>query len=207
MIYLSGSPVSKTPKTIGFMATPFTGINLVRDGRYWGGDNGGFTGKFDENKFFNFLDKMVEFQKTCLFIACPDKLCDPFETMKLYDKYAMKIKEKGYKVAFVCQDGQEAYDIPECDAVFIGGSTEWKLGKGADKCIKTAKERGLWVHVGRVNTRGRIIHFKLRGVDSVDGNCIGFGPDVNIPKIQRWMKERVLFDDLYCHVSDSNSVG
>jgi hypothetical protein len=206
VIYLSGSPISTTPKSIGFMATPITGINLVKDGRPWAGDNGAFTGSFDEDRFFGFLDKMTEYKDTCLFITCPDKLEDPVETTNLYKKYSWQIKELGYPVAFVCQDGQENYEIPECDAIFIGGSTEWKLGKGADACINAAKERGLWVHVGRVNTRRRIIHFKLRGVDSVDGTCIAFGPDVNIPKIERWMKERTLFDDYY-NLPGGDSVG
>jgi hypothetical protein len=204
MIYLSGSNVKTTPKTIGFMATPKSGVLLAADGRPWAGDNGAYTGRFDEDRFFDYLDKMLEYQDTCLFITCPDVLENPLATLELYGVYSDRIRNMGYKVAFVCQDGQENYEIPDCDAIFIGGSTKWKLGKGADICIKAAKERGLWVHVGRVNTRKRILHFRMRGVDSVDGTCIAFGPDVNIPKIEKWMKERVLFDDYYC-ISNSDS--
>ena len=189
------------------MATPTVGTNLIKKGHKWVVDNGAFTGSFDEKKYFAFLEKMVEYQGNCLFATCPDILCKPIETMNLYEKYSDRIKQLGYKVAFVCQDGQENYQLPDCDAIFIGGSTEWKLSKGADACIKQAKELGLWVHIGRVNTRSRIRHCKLRGVDSVDGTCIAFGFDANMPKIIRWMKERMLFDDLYNHVSDSDCIG
>jgi hypothetical protein len=189
MIYLSGSTFKNTPNNIGFMATPRSGISLAADGRFWAGDNGSFTSNFDEVKFFSFFEKMVVYQKTCLFLTCPDKLCDPITTMSLYDIYSSRIKAMGFKLAFVCQDGQENYEIPACDAIFIGGSTHWKLSKGADACINIAKNRNLWVHVGRVNTRKRIHHFSFRNVDSLDGTFIAFGPYTNIPKLQRWLRE------------------
>ncbi|HXF62680.1 MAG TPA: hypothetical protein VNK95_13745, partial [Caldilineaceae bacterium] len=62
------------------------------------------------------------------------------------------------------------------DALFIGGSTGWKLSEAADWCIRRAKERGVWVHAGRVNSLRRIRHFQLIGVDSVDGTYIRFNP-------------------------------
>ena len=189
MIYLSGSNFKDTPKEIGFMAVPKSSNFLAMDGRFWAGDNGAFKGNFNEEAFFDYLTKLIKHQDKCLFIACPDVLADPIKTLEQYGEYSKKIKGMGYKVAFVCQDGQENYDIPECDAIFIGGTTKWKLGKGADKCIKIAKERGLWVHVGRVNTKKRIVHFAIRGVDSVDGTCIAYGPDLNIPNLLRWIKE------------------
>jgi EAL domain-containing protein (putative c-di-GMP-specific phosphodiesterase class I) len=54
-------------------------------------------------------------------------------------------------------------------AVFIGGSTDWKLGRHAEAVIRAAQAMGVWVHVGRVNTAQRIEKFLEMGVDSIDG--------------------------------------
>jgi hypothetical protein len=62
-------------------------------------------------------------------------------------------------------------------ALFIGGSTEWKLGPQAETLIAYAKTRGLWVHMGRVNSQQRIWEGARKGVDSWDGT-----------KYSRWSK-------------------
>jgi hypothetical protein len=77
-------------------------------------------------------------------------------------------------LAFVLQDGSERpgripWDAPSLRAVFLGGSTEWKLGPAAASLIAEAKRRGKWVHAGRVNSLKRIHYFKSLGVDSIDG--------------------------------------
>lgn len=120
----------------------------------------------------------------------PDVVGNAEETINLFPKYSQRIRNVGYKVAFVAQDGQENLPFPdEIDALFIGGSTKWKLGIGAEKCIKRAKEKGLWVHVGRVNTKKRMKHFSLLNVNSVDGTHITYGPDKKRKELIRWMEE------------------
>jgi hypothetical protein len=57
-------------------------------------------------------------------------------------------------------------------AVFIGGSTDWKLGPFAAQCIKAARAMDYWVHVGRVNTPGRFEYFERLGANSIDGTGI-----------------------------------
>ncbi len=37
------------------------------------------------------------------------------------------------------------------DALFVGGSTYFKLGPTAAGLVREAKRRGLWTHMGRVN--------------------------------------------------------
>ena len=54
-------------------------------------------------------------------------------------------------------------------AIFIGGTTEWKLGPHAKAVIRAAQAIGKYVHVGRVNTPGRFEYFDSLGVDSIDG--------------------------------------
>jgi hypothetical protein len=55
------------------------------------------------------------------------------------------------------------------DALFIGASTEWKLGPSAEALVAQAKDRGKWVHMGRVNSHRRIRYAASIGCDSVDG--------------------------------------
>jgi hypothetical protein len=57
-------------------------------------------------------------------------------------------------------------------AIFIGGSTRFKLSKAAVDIIRTAQAMDKWVHVGRVNTPERWDRFEKLGVDSVDGTGI-----------------------------------
>jgi hypothetical protein len=78
---------------------------------------------------------------------------------------------QGWKLALVCQDGQEELPIPWqfIGAIFVGGSTAWKCGPHATACIKAAQALGKWVHVGRVNDPARFEHFENLGVDSIDG--------------------------------------
>lgn len=49
------------------------------------------------------------------------------------------------------------------------------------------RRRGLWVHMGRVNSLRRLEIAVDFGCDSVDGNYLGFGPDANLPKLLRWL--------------------
>ncbi|MDG4803681.1 hypothetical protein [Micromonospora sp. WMMD980] len=44
------------------------------------------------------------------------------------------------------------------DALFIGGTTAWKLGPDAAHLAGQARRRGLWVHMGRVNSLWRLRH-------------------------------------------------
>lgn len=54
--------------------------------------------------------------------------------------------------AYVLQDGQEHLPVPweEIDAVFIGGSTAWKLGPHAARLVAQARARSKHCHLGRV---------------------------------------------------------
>jgi len=76
-----------------------------------------------------------------------------------------------WPLAFVAQDGIEDLAIPwrDLQAIFLGGTTEWKLSQSAVDVIRTAKILGKHTHVGRVNTRGRWKHFEQLGVDTCDG--------------------------------------
>ena len=143
----------------------------------FGVDNGVFTAKFDGRRFLNYLDALKPHQSRCLFVVAPDIVGECHGTLAQFKEWYPRLRADGWPVAYAAQDGSETLPLPECQAVFIGGSTEWKLGAGALEVIHAAKSRGLWIHVGRVNSQRRIRHFQLAGVNSVDGTTIAFSPD------------------------------
>jgi hypothetical protein len=199
MIYLSPQLSANRAETLhgnwGVITAPSRwGLSTIRDGTPWAADNGAFTGKFQPEWFYDWLLDMRTYVATCLFVASPDRVSDAAETMRLYAIHAPLIRSLGYPVAFVAQDGQQAYELPDdYDALFVGGTTDWKLGPSADACIYAAKRTGRWVHVGRVNTQRRIRHFQRIGADSVDGTSVCFGPDKNYPVIDAQLAQPVLF--------------
>lgn len=151
----------------------------------WAADIGMNGGSIE--KYISWLDNLLPYQSTCLFVVVPDVLCNPIATQSNYRNIAWMLKEKGWPIAFVAQDGQENLPMPEFDYLFIGGSTEWKLGAGALTCIRYAKSIGKPVHVGRVNSLKRTKHFMLENVDSIDGTSWVFAPDLFKKRITRWM--------------------
>jgi hypothetical protein len=172
--------------------TPRVAEGII-EGRLWACDNEAFTGKFTEERFFGHLERLEPYRATCLFVSCLDAVGDSVATLERWHEWSGRIRTDGWPVAFVCQDGQMPDGIPECDAVFIGGTTEFKLSPIADDCIREGKRRGIWVHVGRVNSGRRIRHFQLMEVDSVDGTAPCYGPDIHERKFSRSLAQRSLF--------------
>lgn len=147
--------------------TPLTRRNPKTDG-FFAMDNGAFS-HFDKTAFCSMLRKHQSRISSCRFVACPDVVGSAIRTLECFHHWKHELKE--WPLAFVCQDGQEDLNIPwdECNAVFIGGSTEWKTGKHAGEIVKASKIIGKWCHVGRINTPGRFEHFRALGADSCDG--------------------------------------
>lgn len=131
-------------------------------------DNGAF-GAFDEPSFLSLLERERPRRDLCRFVAVPDVVASARRTLEVFDEW--KLRLAGWALAIVVQDGQEHLPIPwkEIAAIFVGGSTDWKMGPHAAACIKAAKAIGKWVHVGRVNTPGRYEYFEQLGADSIDG--------------------------------------
>lgn len=77
----------------------------------------------------------------------------------------------------------------EFDVLFIGGSTEWKLGAAVRGLVAEAKARGKGVHMGRVNSLKRFRYAEAIGCDSVDGTFLTFGPEKNLPELLSWVSE------------------
>lgn len=155
----------------------------------WCADNGCFSVNYvGDDRWLAWLTNLVPHAATCMFAVAPDVVGDARATFERSRPFLPVIRELGFRAAYVVQDGQEDFEPPwdEFDALFIGGSTEWKLGPHVPPLVREAKARGKWVHAGRVNSRRRFAHFELMGVDSCDGTYIAFGPDINLPAVLHW---------------------
>lgn len=144
---------------------------------------------FSWTKYRDWLEAMKTSQPSCLFAVVPDRVGDHEATLARFHLHHEEIRELGYPVAFVAQDGATAHTIPwdDIDALFVGGSTEFKLSEAAYYLAGLARRKGKWAHMGRVNTFQRLRRATAAGYDSVDGTCLAFGPDKNLPKLLRWL--------------------
>jgi hypothetical protein len=135
-------------------------------------DNDAFNG-FNEPRYLEMLEKHRHVKQGCLFVTLPDVVGDAETTLDLADEWIPILAEYNYPIALVGQDGLQPNHVPwrEIDAFFVGGSTEWKLGRDAAHLIAKAKTEGKWVHMGRVNTLRRIKYAKSLGCDSIDGTA------------------------------------
>lgn len=159
------------------------------EGQPWAADNGRYASPADytDAGFLAWLATMPA--ESCLFATAPDVVGDAAATLALSAPMFAPIRAAGYRVAFVAQDGLEALPVPwdDFDALFIGGSTEWKLGEAAHELAAEAKRRGKWLHMGRVNSLRRMRLAHAMGCDSVDGTFLRFGPDVLLPRLLGWL--------------------
>lgn len=154
---------------VGQLLTPLTRYRLRDPSRPWAIDNGGFK-KLNVPGLLGLLRREESRRADCLFVAVPDALGSADETARLFAHWSPQLA--GWRLALVIQDGQP--DVPinwlSISAVFIGGSTEFKMSAYVVQLIRESKSRGKWVHVGRVNTPERFAHFQRAGADSCDGS-------------------------------------
>lgn len=191
MRYLSGSINQQLPSEVGVMVTPMMGNKLPED-RTWCADTGCFAAphKHDDDRYLGWLADRAWAADRCLFATAPDVLGDAAATIERSLPMLARIRALGYPAALVAQDGLEALDVPwdAFDCLFIGGTTAWKLSDHAIRLMAEAKRRGKWVHVGRVNSKRRYQWCHSHGADSADGTFVAFGPDVNIPRLEKWLR-------------------
>lgn len=162
--------------------TPLTRRLPKRPGAQFAIDNGAFLSRFDADGFRRLLDKHYDRRELCRFVALPDVVGSARRTLEAFDHWYDELV--GWPRALVAQDGLESLPVPWnlIDAIFIGGSTKWKMSNDAADVIRTAKICGKWVHVGRVNTPGRLEHFMELGADGIDGTGLAR---------YSWMREKI----------------
>ena len=128
----------------------------------------------------------------CLFVVAPDVVGDARATWERSAPWLAKVRKAGYPVALVAQDGAEEHaamwdEIDAWDALFIGGTDDWKLSSWARAVAHEAHLSAKWVHVGRVNSWRRLSRLAAWDVDSVDGTYLRFGPTVNGRTLHQWL--------------------
>jgi hypothetical protein len=216
---------------LGLIDTPDQG-NKHPEGALWCADNGKFSPKramsgepWDEQGWWNFLVKNADKAHRAVFATAPDvvhwvdygggkmgPMGDAAATLVESAKWYDKIRELGYPVALVAQDGLDPADVPwdEIDVIFVGGSDDYKVGSppegrvrplklcgtpwgkpGCISVVQEAKRRGKWVHIGRVNSLARYRFARMIGADSVDGTYLKNKPSVTLPILQGWLEDPV----------------
>lgn len=154
-------------------------------------DNGAFS-RFEVKGFLSLLEKHEPRRDLCRFVAAPDVVGCARRTMECFRYWQPRLAK--WPIAFVCQDGQESLDIPweNFAAVFIGGTTEWKMSKHAATIVKASKVIGKWCHIGRINTPGRFEYFEDLGADSCDGTGLA-----RYSHMRKAIYERDLMPDMF----------
>lgn len=151
-------------------------------GMAWAADNDCYQG-LDAHAYYRMLDTLVGLPG-CRFVTVPDVVADPLGTVRGWVRWSEGLRRRGLPIAFVAQDGCEHGLIPPwCtfDALFLGGSTAWKLGAHARALTALAKAHGKWVHMGRVNSLRRLRYAEAIGCDSVDGSGWARWRDTRLP--------------------------
>lgn len=173
MLYISGVVRPDMPA----MITPRMG-QKPPEGQSWAADNGRYASPQDytDAGFLAWLGTMPT--ESCLFATAPDVVGDAAATLALSTPMFAPIRRVGYRVALVAQDGLESLPVPwdDFDALFIGGTTAWKLSEAAGGLVREAKRRGKWVHMGRVNSLRRLRYADAIGCDSADGTVLKHDP-------------------------------
>jgi hypothetical protein len=100
-------------------------------------------------------------------------------TARRFEEWAPGLERRGLPVGLVMQDGFSAPELRgwlerswhRIDALFVGGSTEFKLSDEAAGWAKIGAAHGKWIHWGRVNSAKRIEYVTGTGAcDSFDGS-------------------------------------
>jgi hypothetical protein len=163
------------------LITPLTRFNRQDSTACFAIDNGAFS-RFSPEAFLSLLAKHDHERNLCRFVSVPDVVGSARRTSESFTHWQHKLT--GWNIALVAQDGQEDLEISwrVISAIFIGGTTVWKMSKSAADIIRCAKNIGKWVHAGRVNTPGRFEYFEELGADSIDGTGLSR---------YSWMRERI----------------
>lgn len=173
------------PKVLARYRTPNLGVlssprrfYMDVEGWLWAADNDAYSA-WDERRYRHMLNRIVDLPGG-LFVTLPDIVGNGDATIELMHQWLPELREIGKPVALVAQDGMTASTFPwlQVDAVFVGGTTEFKMGDVAREIVEEAKRRGMWVHMGRVNSHRRIRYAKAIGCDSFDGMRVAWFKDL-----------------------------
>lgn len=173
----------------GHLLTPSTGAHARLAVGHWACDNDCFN-EFNPRSYLRMLDE-VRGVSGCLFVACPDVLGDWHGTLELFRTWQPIVSSHKLPVAIVLQDGLTPATVPWglIHAVFIGGTTEFKLSSLVASVSGYARAYGKWVHMGRVNSRRRFNYAWSIGCQSIDGSSFSWFPDTYEKHLATWASQ------------------
>lgn len=109
------------------------------------------------------------------FVVVPDIVCGGLDSLRLSEAWLPKLDGIGLRRVIAVQDGFTAEDVRPllgpAVGIFVGGGTEWKE-RTLSMWGELARERGAYLHVGRVNSQRRIQLCAMAGADSFDGTSV-----------------------------------
>ena len=161
----------------------------MRNGAVWMIDNGMWTGKWTETTWLRELEKFRHYRSTCVGVVIPDKLGDWQATNVLFEEYAPAVRDMGYRVAYVAQNGITIPWTPWglFDTLFVGGPDS--VNGRMDRAIVAHEAflRGLWVHVGRINSG--VAMAKWPNACSYDGTTLAKHPTYQLKRIMQGINQ------------------
>lgn len=201
MLYLSGSVQPDLPAMLSLGMG-----NLPPAGLPWAADSGRFNQPqlYSDERYLAWLTRHLPNSDRCLFATAPDVVGDAQATLELSLPLVPALHALGYPVALVAQDGLLPDMVPwdSFEAIFIGGTTRWKLSHEAHQLIQAARGRGKWAHMGRVNSLRRFRAAAAMGCHSCDGTKLAFGPQANRAQVDRWLADMWAFPSLWHQPGD-----
>jgi hypothetical protein len=174
MILVHASPTTLEPyrhKNLGALSSPRRWYRASEgiEGWTWAADNDAYS-SWSADRFRRMLEGIWGL-RGCLFVTAPDVVGDADRTLESFEEWYDELNAVLQPLAFVLQDGLTPDRVPwqRIDAVFIGGSSEWKFSDTVREIVREAHLREKWVHMGRVNSHQRVRYAKAIGCDSMDG--------------------------------------
>ena len=159
----------------------------------WALDNGAFpawknNAPWAEDEFLHALDWAAERTVPPRWVVVPDSVGQAQITFDLWHSWHQRIRERGFRCAFACQDGMTpeslvANDV-EADVLFIGGTTDWKMGS-----IRMWTASHPRVHVGRINGLRGLMACHTAGAESTDGTGFFRGRRAQLKELVDYLKE------------------
>lgn len=139
-------------------------------GKLWALDNDCFN-DYAPDKIMKSLDASLLTHCKPLFCVVPDVVGNHDATMERYHQWRDEYTSRNLAMALAIQNGATVQTIPFDDigAVFIAGDDAFKYSSTIRDVVGEAQLRGLWVHMGRVNTVRRVKYAGAIGVHSIDG--------------------------------------
>lgn len=165
--------------------------DTAAEGIPWAADNDCFQ-CLDEDAYRKML-LAIHGLPGCKFVTAPDVVGDWETTRARFWHWLGQLEVCGQPIGYVAQDGQPYRLLPweRIDCLFIGGSTEYKLSAEAELLVREARHRGLWVHMGRVNSRKRFDYARAIGCHSIDGSKFSRWRNTWLPDALTWHKDHL----------------